>query len=100
MKLGTHHYLVYNIALKWLESKIIVMCLILRAKLPFLGFSKRFGTFTHKVAQTWFVLHETWHTPLFGLYYCVEMVRIKNNSHVLDITCLVAIFRFFKAFWH
>ena len=43
-----------------------------------------FGTFAHKVAQTWFVLHETWHTTLFGKYYCVEMVRTKNPSHMLQ----------------
>ena len=30
-----------------------------------------FGTFAHKFAQTWFVLHET-----FGIYYCVELVKI------------------------
>ena len=41
---------------------------------------KFFGTFAHKVVQTWFVLHETWHTTLFGKYYCVELVRIKNSS--------------------
>ena len=46
-----------------------------------------FGTFAHKVAQTWFVLHETWHTTLFGIYYCVEVVRILNHSHILEITC-------------
>ena len=41
----------------------------------------------HKVAQTWFVLHETWHTTLFGIYYSVEVVRIENNSDMLEITC-------------
>ena len=53
----------------------------------FKGFLSVFLTFAHKVAQTWFVLHETWHTTLFGIYYCVEVVRILNHSHMLDITC-------------
>ena len=38
------------------------------------------------VVQTWFVLHETWHTILFGIYYCVEVVRIVNHCHILNIT--------------
>ena len=46
-----------------------------------------FGTFVHKVAQTWFFLHETWHTILFGIYYCVEVVRNENHSNMLEITC-------------
>ena len=57
----------------------------------------------HKVGQNWFVLHETWHTTLFGMYYCVEVVRIENNSHMLNITCQVAIlwvFKFFFTFVH
>ena len=87
MKQGTPHYLVYIIVLKWLEIKFIVICLILRAKLRFYGFLSVVGTFAHKVAQTWFVLKETWHTTLFGIYYCVEMVRIENYSHMLEITC-------------
>ena len=45
-----------------------------------------FGTFSHKVVQTWFVFHETWHTTLFAICYCVQMVRIKNNSHMIEIT--------------
>ena len=51
---------------------------------------KRFGTFAHKVAQIWFVLHETGHTTLCGIYYCVEVVRIENNCRMLEIMC----------FWH
>ena len=39
-----------------------------------MGFKAFFGTFTYKVAQTWFVLHETWHTTLFRIHYCVEVV--------------------------
>ena len=46
-----------------------------------------FGTFAQKVAQTWFVLQETWHTTQFGIYYCAEIVRIENSSHKLEITC-------------
>ena len=43
--------------------------------------------FSHKVVQTSFVCDETWHTTLFDIYYCVEMVIIENNSHMLDIMC-------------
>ena len=46
----------------------------------FLWVFKFFGTFAHKVVQTWFVLHQTWHTTLFGIYYCVDLVRIQNSS--------------------
>ena len=45
------------------------------------------GTLVHKVAQTFFVLHETWHTTLFGIYYCVELVRHESYSHMPEITC-------------
>ena len=38
MKLGTQHYLVCIIVLKWLELKTIVICLELHAKLQFLAF--------------------------------------------------------------
>ena len=61
----------------------------------FKGFLSVFGTFAHKVAQTWFVLHETWQTTLFGIYYCVEVVRSLNYSHILEITCYVAILSVF-----
>ena len=44
------------------------------------------GTFAHKVVKTWFVLHVIRHTTLFGIYNCAEMVRILNNSHILNIT--------------
>ena len=53
----------------------------------FMGFLSVFGTYMHKVAQNWFVLHESWHRTLFGIYYCVEVVRIENHSHVLQTTC-------------
>ena len=86
-KLGTKNYLVYIILLNWLESKTIVICLKLRAKLRFLGFLSVFGTFSHKVIQTWFFWHETCHKTLFGTCYCVEMIRTENNSHMLEITC-------------
>ena len=45
-----------------------------------------FGSFAHKVTQSSFVLHQTWHTTLIGIYDCVEVVRIVNHSHVLNIT--------------
>ena len=60
---------------------------MLLCNLRFLGFFSFFGTFAHKVAQTWFVLHETLHTTLFGIDYCVEVGRIENHSHMLEITC-------------
>ena len=85
-KLGTQHYLKYIIVLKWLELKIIVICLKLRVKLIFYAFLNVFGTFALKVAQTWFLLHETWHTTLFGIYYFVEVFTIESHSHMLEIT--------------
>ena len=45
----------------------------------------------HKVAQTLLYLHEPWHTTLFGIFYCVEVVRIEIRSHLLEITWYVAI---------
>ena len=27
-------------------------------------------------------LHENWHTTLFGIYYCVEVVRFEKNCHI------------------
>ena len=48
---------------------------------------KLFGTFTHKVAKTWFGLHKTRHTTLFGIYYYVERVKIENHSYMIEITC-------------
>ena len=53
-----------------------------------------FGTFSHKVVQTWFVVHEIWRTTEFGIYYCVEMVIIENNSHMFKITSKVAFLSF------
>ena len=55
-------------------------------QVAFLRVFSVFDTFGHKVAQIWFVLHETWHTKLFGIYYCVEVVRIENQIHMLEIT--------------
>ena len=69
------------------KIEIIVICLKLRAKLRFKAFLSVFCTFLHKVVQTWFVWHETWHTTLFGIYYYFEMVIFENSSHVLEITC-------------
>ena len=86
--------------LKLLELKIIVICLKLRAMLRFYGYLSFLSTFAHKVAQTWFALHETWHTTIFVIYYWVEVVRIENNSPMIEITCFVAILRVLKLFWH
>ena len=68
IKNGTHHYLVYIIVLKWLESKTIIICLILRAKLRFWGFFSVLGNLWHNVVQTLFVCQEKWYTSLFGIY--------------------------------
>ena len=59
----------------------------IKRKVAILWFLYFFGTFAHKVAQTWFVLHETWHLALFGIYYCIDLVRIENHSNMLEITC-------------
>ena len=64
-----------------LENHIHV--LEITCKVAFLMFLYIFGTFSHKVVQNWFALHETSHTTLFGIKYCIEMVRIENNSHML-----------------
>ena len=48
---------------------------------------KLFCTFAHKIAQTWYVLHETSHTTLFGIHYCGYVVRIEYYSDMLEITC-------------
>ena len=37
-KIGTQHYMVYIIVLKWLESKTLAICLKLHAKLRFCDF--------------------------------------------------------------
>ena len=99
-KFRTYDYLVYIIVLKWLELKLIVICLKLRTKLRFQGFLNIFGTFAHEVAQTLFVLHEILHTTLFGKYFCVEMVRVEKHSHMLKITCKVSFLRVLKHFLH
>ena len=36
----------------------------------------------HKVAQNWFVLHETLNTTLFGIYYFLEVVGIESQIRV------------------
>ena len=51
----------------------------------FNGFLSVFGTFAHKVAQTLFVFHKTWHTTLFRVYNCVEVAIIVNHSYILEI---------------
>ena len=61
---------------------------------------KLFWHFAHKVAQARFVLQETWHTTLFGIYNCVEVVRFVNRSHMLKIACQVAILCVSMLFWH
>ena len=55
-------------------------------------------TFVQKVAQTWVVLHETLHTTLFGIYYCVKVVWIENHSQMLEIYVLSCDFMGFLAF--
>ena len=71
--------MVYIIVLNWLELKIIVITRNYALSCDFQGFLVFFGTFAHKVAQTWFELHEIWQITLFVIYYCVEVVRIENS---------------------
>ena len=52
-----------------------------------MDFLSVFGISSHKVVKTSFKLHATWHTTLFGIYYCGELFRIENTSHMLEITC-------------
>ena len=61
-----------------------MICLILRSKLRFLGFLSVFCTFLHKVLQTWFVCHESWHTTLFGIY----IIMLKWLESIKIVMCL------------
>ena len=63
------------------------------------GFLSVSDCFKHKIVQIWFVLHETWCITQFGIYYCIEMARIKNNIHIIEITCQVGAFMIFKTFF-
>ena len=56
-------------------------------------------TCSFKAVETLFVWHETWPTTVFATYYFVEMHKIENNGHMLDITFEVAFLRFIKLFW-
>ena len=82
----TWHITLFGICycVEMVRIKKKVICL----KFTFLRyFLSIFGTFPHEVVQTSFVCHETFHTTLFGIDYCVEIVIIENNSHMLEITC-------------
>ena len=54
-------------------------------------FRKPFDTFSHKVMQTWFVLQESWHTRVLGIYYLVQNVRIEK---IVKCFKLRAMFRY------
>ena len=86
MKFSTQHYFgIYYCVDGEIENNNQmheITCYIL-----FNGFLSCVGTFSHKVVPTWFVFHETRHKTLFCIYYCVEVIRIKNNNHMLEITC-------------
>ena len=87
MKLGCLNYLVYIVVIKWLQFETIVICVKLRTMWRYKGFFSILGFFSHKGVQTWFVWLETWHTTLYGIYYCGQMVRIEmdiieNNCHM------------------
>ena len=87
MKLSTQHYFVYillcgNGEIENNSHMHEITCYVL-----FKGFLGCVGTFSHKVVPTWFVFHETRHKTLFYIYYCVEVIRIENNNHKLEITC-------------
>ena len=94
-KHNTQHNLVNVIVLKWLTMKTIVICSKLLAKFRFWSYFSIFGIFSLKVVQTLVVWHKTWHTTLYGICYCVEIVGVENNGDILEITCLVALLRFF-----
>ena len=84
MKLGTQHYLVYIVVLKWLELKTKVICLKLRAKFLFV-FLSFFGTFLLKAIQTMFIWHETWNTTsgkknVFAAYHLLWFLYIRSNK--------------------
>ena len=64
---------------------------------PFKCFFNVFRTISHKIVQCWIVWHEPRHTALFSIYYCVEIVRIEKNSHMLEIMCYVP-YKGFSAF--
>ena len=83
MKLGTQHYSVYFIVLKWLESKTTVLCFKLRVKLRFWGFLSVFGTFPHKVVKL----------GLFGAkhgtqYYSVYIIVLNRFQSKTIVICL------------
>ena len=59
----------------------------LLVKLRFCRFLNFFDTFAHKKSLTWYVLHETWRTTVFGIYDCVEVIGIEKDIHMLEITC-------------
>ena len=70
-KIGTQHYLVYIILLKWLETKTILMWLILRAMLRFWGFLSVFRTLLHQVVKTWFFLQQQMaHNTIWHILLC------------------------------
>ena len=56
-------------------------------------------TFADKEGKTWFVLDETWHTILFGIYDCVEVVRIEVVWHTM-LSCDFIGFKAFLALSH
>ena len=69
----------------------------------FMGLKGFIGIFANKVAQNWFVLHETWHITIFSICDCVEVVRIENHSHVLKLRVKLRFYRslsFFYTFAH
>ena len=75
-KLGTEHYLVYVIVVKWLESKTIVICLKLSAKLRFWVFFLTFLVLSRIKGFKLGLFGTTWHTILFRICYFAEMVWI------------------------
>ena len=68
---------IYVIVLKWLELKIVLICLKLRGKLEVFFFSI-FSTFSNQVQKTWFVWQETWHTTIFGICFLLKWLESKT----------------------
>ena len=61
----------------------------IKCEVSFSRLLKNFDTCSPNVVETWFLLHETWHTTQVFIYFCVEMIRIENNRDMLDITIKV-----------
>ena len=53
----------------------------------------------HKLAQSWFVLHENWHTALFVIYYFVVVDRIEIILLCKKLRAKLGFIGFLSIFW-